>query len=248
MRRFRIGGRDAFVIQPRVPADAERRWLWFSPGWLAVAKNTLHPYPGDELTVEHEFYVSSSLAKGFHVAGIITGPTLGSPAGAIAYQRLHERVTADHDLNPRARLVAQSNGGLMHYAWAFRYPECVDRLLGIYPATDFTTWPGLGRVAGEESMTPEGLGYDLTRQELEVSLRELNPIDNLAPLAANGIKVLHIHGDADGTVPFEPNTAEFVRRYRALGGQVEVEVMLGVGHSPGPVFYSSQRGLEFLLE
>ena len=248
MRRFRIGGRDAFVIQPRVPADAERRWLWFSPGWLAVAKNTLHPYPGDELTVEHEFYVSSSLAKGFHVAGIITGPTLGSPAGARVYQHLYERVVADHDLNPRARLVAQSNGGLMHYGWAFRHPMCVDRILGIYPATDLRSWPGLDKVCGDEAISPPNLGYDMTCEKLAARLRELNPIDNLAPLAANGIKVLHIHGDADGTVPFEPNTAEFERRYGDLGGQVDVEVMEGIGHSPGPVFYSSQRGLEFLLE
>ena len=248
LKRFQLDAGPAFVIQPRVSVDGERRWLWFSPGWLAVAKNTLHPYPGDRLTVEHEFYVSSALAKGFHIAGVITGATLGSPAGARAYQRLYDRVVGEYDLNPRVRLVAQSNGGLMHYAWAFRHPECVDRILGIYPATDLRSWPGLDKVCGDEKYTPPGLGYDMTLEELDARLAEFNPIDNVAPLVAQGVRILHIHGDVDGTVPLEPNSGEFSRRYRALGGEIEIEILEGVGHSPGPNFYASEHGLTFLVE
>ena len=196
--------------------------------------------------VEHEFYVKRLLAKGFHVVGLEWGPfatTLGSPAGADVYHEFYQMVTKQYSLNKKARLVGQSNGGLMHYAWAFRHPECVDRVLGIMPATDFRSWPGLEYVIKPEAWPPHalamppGLGYNMTLEELKSRITEFNPIDNVKPLADAGVKVLHIHGDKDGTVPLGPNSEEFVRRYRAYGGQIELEIAHGFGHTtPLPVY------------
>src|SRR5207344_966996 len=41
----------------------------------------------------------------------------------------------------------------------------------------------------------KGLGYGLTLQELDRRAGEFNPIENLAPLAKAGAKILHLHGD-----------------------------------------------------
>ena len=151
--------------------------------------------------------------------------------------------------------MAQSNGGLIHYAWAFRHQDSVDRVLGLLPATDFRSWPGVDYVMEPESWPPHalsippGLSYDMTRAEFESRITEFNPIDNLKPLADAGLKILHIHGDQDRTVPLGPNSEEFVRRYRALGGQIVLEVAHGYGHATAlPVYYESERAVRFLTE
>ncbi|MHB9035386.1 MAG: alpha/beta hydrolase family protein [Armatimonadota bacterium] len=249
LETFKIKNWQAYVIVPTGKVDKHRRWVMFSPGWMVFKKNDAPNPTGatPEMTYEHQFYVEEALAKGFHVVAVESGPMLGSPAGAALFQELYEKVVKDYRLNRKTRLVGQSNGGLMVYAWAFRHPQYVDRILGIYPATDFRSWPGLDKVVGPDAMTPPGLGYGMTREELEKHISELNPIDNVKPLAAAGVKILHLHGDADNTVPLIPNSEEFAKRYRDCGGKIEIEVIKGVGHSPGPIFYQSQRALKFLL-
>ena len=121
----------------------------------------------------------------------------------------------------------QSNGGLIGYAWAFRHPECVDRIFGICPVTDFRTWPTLPTVL---TAPAPGLGYDLSLEELTRRTTEFNPVDNVAPLAKAGVKILHIHGDKDSLVPFDANSAVFVKRYKALGGNAVLVTLPGLGH------------------
>lgn len=245
---FKVAERPAYVIIPQANVDAQRRWIWIAPSWLGDRLSGGAGAGRDE--VSHQFYVDAVLAKGFHVAGVDVGTSCGSPAGAAVCQKLYEHVTKEYKLNERARLVGQSNGGLIAYAWAWRHPRAVDRIFCIYPATDMRSWPGLSHVADKGPGVyplPE-LGYKMTVPELESRLKEFNPIDNLKPLAEAGVRVLHIHGDKDNLVPIGPNSEEFVRRYKALGGKVELEVVPGVGHSPGPAFYRSQRAAAFLLE
>lgn len=153
----------------------------------------------------------------------------------------------EYHLNPRARMVGQSNGGLMVYSYASTHPESVERILGIYPATDLRSWPGLAKATGTEKwMTPPP--YDMSLVQLEAELSQMNPIDRLAPLAAHGIRILHVHGDQDRTVPLEPNSEELMRRYQSLGGAVEIDVVRGKGHGPDPAFYESDHALRFLLK
>jgi hypothetical protein len=78
-------------------------------------------------------------------------------------------------------------------------------------------------------------------------LGELNPIELIAPLAERRVPILHLHGDKDWTVLMEPNSVEFVRRYQASGGPIELEVLWGEGHSPGPKFFASEKAIAFLL-
>jgi pimeloyl-ACP methyl ester carboxylesterase len=233
--RLEVAGRRAYLIKPTGKIDQARRWIWVGPFWLAF---------NEKGAVEHRMYVDRYLAAGFHVAGVDVGTSCGSPRGADVYHKLYERLTSEFGLNRKARLLGQSNGGLISYAWAFRHPQCVDRIGGIYPATDFRSWPGLPNVL---NLPEPALGYGLSLDELTRRAGELNPIDNLAPLARAGVKIFHIHGDKDTLVPIGPNSRELVERYRKLGGQAAVEIIPGLGHG-GQIFYQSESLVKFLIE
>jgi pimeloyl-ACP methyl ester carboxylesterase len=236
LERLTVEGRNAYLIRPKGPIDSARRWVWIAPFWLGINN--------EQGRVEHRFYVEQFLAKGFHVAGIDVGTSCGSPASAKVNQAFYERLTSEFSLNRKARLIGQSNGGLIAYAWAFRHPDSVNRIFGIYPATDFRTWPGLEKAI---TFPPAGLGYNLTLPELTRRAAEFNPIDNLAPLAKAGVKILHIHGDRDTVVPAGPNSEIFVERYNGLGGQARLITVPGVGHQAVKVFYECQAAADFLL-
>ena len=242
--------RDAYVIRPKGKVDAARRWVCMAPAWAAVMKQDVSM--GDPVKgVEYDFYVESLLAGGFHVVGVHIGRSLGSPAGVEVFDQLYELLTSEYHLHPKARLLGASNGGLIVYAWAFRNPDCVDRIFGLYPSLDLRSWPGLDRAVGPGSAgtaDPEFAYGDMRASELEARLAEFNPIDNLKPLADAGVAIYHIHGDRDAAVPFEPNSGEAIRRYRAMGGQIEVEKLVGRGHEAGGPFYDSQEAVAFLVE
>lgn len=231
-----VAGRRGFLVKPTGKVDAARRWVWVAPMYLAGAN--------DAGQVEHAMYVDRILKAGLHVAGVDVGVSCGSPAGAEVYQKFYELVTRERGLNPKARLLGQSNGGLITYGWAFRHPELVERIGCIYPATDFRTWPGLDKVV---TFPEPALSYGLSLDELTRRAAEFNPIDNLAPLARAGVKVFHIHGDQDVVVPLAPNSQVFVERYRQLGGDAAVEIIPGLGHG-GKEFYNSESLAKFLTE
>ena len=211
------GNTLGYVIAPRGKVDSSRRWIWISPLWIAL-KSDYGNWTG-------KYYVDGALAAGFHVVGVDVGTTCGSP---------------------KARMIGISNGGLITYGYAFRYPQHVERILGIYPATDFTSWPGLNLVAGPGSFLPAGLAYDLTYQEMQARITEFNPIDNFRPLAKAGVEIFHLHGDEDTLVPLDPNSSVVVERYRAMGGDIALETFEGSIHG-GMEFFEYGPALEFLL-
>lgn len=231
---LKVRDRMAYLVKPTGPVDPQRRWVWICPFWLGI-NNGFN-------VVEHRFYVERMLAKGLHVAGIHVGTSCGSPKAADVCHEFYQLLIDQHQLNKRCRLVGQSNGGLIAYAWAFRHPECVERIAGICPATDFRTWPGLYNV----TIFPEkGLDYGLTLDELTARTAEFNPVDNLAPLSKHKVKILHIHGDKDELVPMQENSTVLADRYKKLGGDVQIVVLNGLGHG-GIELYESEPFIEFL--
>jgi hypothetical protein len=233
--KLTVGGRNAYLVRPKGTVDPKRRWIWIFPFWLGISDGhgALH----------HHLYVERFLGAGFHVAGIDVGTSCGSPSAARLCQEFDKRLTSEFHLNGKARLVVQSNGGLIGYAWAFRHPDKVDRIFGICPVTDFRTWPTLPTVI---TAPAPGLGYDLTLEELTRRTIEFNPVDNLAPLAKAGVKILHIHGDKDELVPLRENSSAPIARYKALGGDAALVTLKGLGHG-GKEFYESREGIDFLL-
>jgi hypothetical protein len=237
---LRARDRIAYLIRPTGKIDPQKRWVWDFPFWLAIEDGFGN--------VAHRHYVEKALAAGFHIAGVDVGPSCGSPAAAEVCQEFYERLVSKHGLDKRARVLAHSHGGLIAYGWAFRHPACVDRIAGMCPAIDFRTYPTLPNVVAGPT---KGLDYGLSLEELTRRAGEFNPIDNLAPLAKARVRILHLHGDKDTLVPTSANATELARRYRALGGEVEIVSLEGLpatkrGHD-GPELYESVRMLKFLL-
>lgn len=232
---LRVRNRMAYLVKPSGAVDAERRWLWEFPFWLGINDGFGN--------LQHRDYLEAALAAGFHVAGIDVGPSCGSPAAAEICQAFYDRMISEYGLHKRARIMGQSHGGLIAYGWAFRHPECVDRIAGICPATDFRSWPTLPNVV---NFPVKGLDYGLSLEELTGRVAEFNPIDNLAPLAKAGVKILHIHGEDDKLVPLSDNSTELARRYREQGGAAEIVVLPRLGHG-GRELYESAPLLRYLL-
>jgi dienelactone hydrolase len=229
------------VLPAQAGGGAARPWVWYQPTLLGPHPTApaLNPgncvYPNDL----HTWLFSRLLAQGFCIGGVEAGETYGNFTGRAAQTAFYDAVVPEFHLAAKACLLPQSRGGLMHYNWAVEHPERVQCVGAIYPVTDIRTWVGVAKIAE--------LGYGLPAQTLLAHMDQYNPIDRLAPLAAQHVPILHIHGDQDSVVPAEENTLEFARRYRALGGEIEVVTIPGQGHNSEPVFFQSPQLLEFFL-
>ncbi len=224
---FIAAGYKVFVLLPTKPtADGSRPWVWYAP--------TLPGLPDPS----HEWLFTRLLASGFAIAGVDVGESYGSPRGRAGFTEFHRFVTDKYALSPKACLLPQSRGGLMHYNWAAEHPQSVQCIAGIYTVCDQSSWPGLAKSCG---------AYGMTEDELRKHLPEHNPIDRLEPLAKAKVPILHVHGNADKLVPLDRNSGELAKRYRALGGNIELVVVEGKGHEVVPEFFQSRRLLDFLL-
>jgi Prenyltransferase and squalene oxidase repeat len=240
---LRVRGCIAYLIKPTGKVDPQKRWVWEFPFWLAINDGFGN--------VAHRYYVEQLLAAGFHIAGVDVGPSCGSPAAAEVCQEFYDQLVSKHGFHKQARVLSHSHGGLIAYGWAFRHPKCVDRIAGMCPATDFRTYPGLPNVVTGPT---KGLDYGLSLEELTRRAGEFNPIDNLAPLAKAGTKILHLHGDKDTLIPSSANSTELARRYRELGGAAEIALLKDLGAEransrghDGLELYESEALLKFLL-
>ena len=62
------------------------------------------------------------------------------------------------------------------------------------------------------------------------TVAKVQPLDSLAPLAKANVPLLHVCGSLDPY--FKDNTLEVEKRYKKLGGKIQVIVKKGVGHYP----------------
>ena len=222
---FQLDGHDAFVILPP-GAKSDIPWVWYAP--------TLRGLPAkSEVWMFEQF-----LAKGIAIAGIDVGESYGSPTGRGIYQDFYAHLVGKRGFGKKPCLLARSRGGLMLYSWATENPECVGGVAGIYPVCNIASYPGIGRAAGAYGLTAEGLKAELDKH---------NPIDRLQRLAKAKVPILHIHGDKDGTVPLEANSAELGKRYAAFGGPVEIDVIEGQGHNMWKGWFQSQKLTDFAI-
>jgi predicted esterase len=211
---------SAFSLQPNCPESPHENQVRFA----IPAKAGIHRL----------------LDKGVWIGGVDVGESWGNAQGRKAYTQFYKYVRKEYALSPRPCLVGQSRGGIMVYNWAVEHAHDVGCIAGIYPVTNLAGWPHLG---GDRILK----AYGMSEAELRKHLGKNNPIDRLAPLARAKVPIFHIHGDADKVVPLEQNTLELARRYKALGGNAEVDVVPGKGHEEVPEFFQSERLLGFLL-
>jgi len=228
---FAVPGGKGFVILPtQASADGDGPWVWYAPTFVGGEK----PLP----KALHAWYMEPLLGAGFAVGGVDVGESWGSPAGRAAYTELHRVAVEEFGLAAPACLFPQSRGGLMLYNWAAEHPEWARCIGAVYPVTDVTRPQRLETVSA---------AYGLRPRELLGNLADHNPLDRLAPLAAEGVPILHLHGDQDEPVPLETNSVEFERRYRRLGGPMKLIVVPGKGHEEVPEYFEHPALLDFFL-
>jgi len=224
---FQVDGHTAFLIPPRIAAQGTATpWIWYAP--------TLPGLPGPE----ERWMFEKFLAAGIAIAGVDVGESCGSPKGRAVYSAFHKEMTGKRGLSSKACLLARSRGGLMLYNWACENAESVACIAGIYPVCNLRTYPGVAKACA---------AYGLTEAELTAQLSQHNPVDRLEPLAKAGVPIFHIHGDTDVVVPLNDNSGELAKRYRALGGNVQLEVPAGQGHNMWQGFFQCQALVDFVI-
>ncbi len=225
---FEVAGRPAFLVRPAKPAKGNP-WIVYAPTFHGAL-----PAEKDEGWMFGQF-----LAAGISIAGVDVGESYGSPDGRAAFTALYEKLTADPGLSKKACLLGRSRGGLMVYNWAAENPDKVACIAGIYPVLDLTTYPGVAKACD---------AYHLNEAQLRDKLKEHNPVERLSLLAKARVPIFHIHGDKDTVVPYEENAAEPARRYKALGGDMQVLLAKDQGHSYWPGFFQCQELVDFVLK
>jgi pimeloyl-ACP methyl ester carboxylesterase len=212
---FEVDEKPVVVVAPAKPA-AGKPWVWH--GEFFGHK----PEPDIAL-----------LKRGFHVAYMRVPDMLGSPTAVAHWNAFYNELTTKYGLAKKVALVGLSRGGLYCYNWAAANPDKVACIYGDAPVCDFKSWPG-GRGKGKGSprdwqLVLQCYGF---KDETEALAYDKNPVDNLAPLAAAQVPLLHVYGDADEVVPWDENTGVIAQRYRQLGGSIKLIAKPRVGHHP----------------
>ncbi len=224
---FRIEGRRAFVIPPTEKVlDGAIPWVWYAP--------TLPNLP----STAERWLLERFTKAGIAIAGIDVGESYGSPDGQQLFSALYRELTTNRGFARQPVLLGRSRGGLMALGWAIENPDQVGGFAGIYPVCNLASYPGVDKAAA---------AYHLQPAELQAQLALHNPIDRLAVLAQRKVPLFAIHGDADQVVPLEANSGEVAKRYAALGGQMQLVVPPGQGHTMWSGFFQSEAMVAFVL-
>lgn len=228
---FTVDGCPAWVVEPK-QASPGNPWTWCMEFPDAFTERT---------------GVLQLLEKGFHHVHITVGNTHGCPAAVKHFDAFY-RVLQAGGLAKKGTLIGISRGGLYCYNFAAAYPSRVACIYGDAPVCDFKSWPG-GKGKGQgspEDWTALLKNYGF-QDEAEALEYRKNPVDELAPLAATKIALIHVVGDADKVVPPEENTLIVEKRYKELGGLMVVIHKPGVEHHPHGLD-NPQPIVDFILE
>lgn len=212
---FEVGGKPVLVVAPKSDAPGHP-WVWH--GEFFGHK------PAPDIAL---------LERGFHVVYMTVPDMLGSPTAVAHWNAFHRELTDKHGFAKKAALVGLSRGGLYCYNWAAANPDKVACLYGDAPVCDFRSWPGAfgkGKRSDRDwQLVLQQYGF---KNDDEAKAYAKNPVDNLAPLAAAKVPLLHVYGDADEVVPWDENTGVIADRYKKLGGDITLIAKPGVKHHP----------------
>ncbi len=213
---FSIEGCSAWIVDPKQPARGNP-WTWCMEFPDAFTERT---------------GVLKLLEKGFHHVYIDVGNTHGCPAAVKHLEAFYKFLQA-RGLAKRGALIGISRGGLYCYNFAAADPSRVACIYGDAPVCDFKSWPGgKGKGTGSPADWAALIRNYGFKDEAEALAYKKNPLDELAPLAAAKVALIHVVGDADKVVPPEENTLLVERRYKLLGGEIVVIHKPGIDHHP----------------
>lgn len=212
---FEVDGKPVLVVAPKTVAPG-RPWCWH--GEFFGHK------PAPDIAL---------LERGFHIVYMSVPDMLGSPQAVAHWNVFYKELTEKYGFAKKAALVGLSRGGLYCYNWAAANPEKVTCIYADAPVCDFKSWPGAfgkGKRSDRDwQLVLERYGF---KNDVEAKAYRKNPVDNLAPLAAAKVPLLHVYGDADEVVPWDENTGVVAERYKKLGGSITLIAKPGVKHHP----------------
>lgn len=211
---FLVADRACLLVIPKTPA-AGKPWIWRTEFFGA--------FPAADQAL---------LGKGYHVAYMNVENMYGAPVAMPLMDQFYDHLTQTYQLSRKGVLEGFSRGGLFAFNWAARNPARVACLYVDAPVCDFKSWPG-GKGKGKGSP----VDWDRCKKvygftEEQALAYQLNPVDHLKPLAAAKIPIIAVCGDADDAVPIAENIQLVEKRYRELGGEIQVIVKPGVSHHP----------------
>ena len=211
---FTVAGRAALLVKPKSPAPG-KPWIWRTEFFGTAPQADI-----------------ALLGKGFHVACIDVQNLYGAPLAIEAMDAFHDHLHKSIGLSPKPVLEGFSRGGLFAFNWAAHRPGDVAGLYVDAPVCDFKSWPGgKGKGPGSPADWQKLLkAYGFTEQQ--ALAYDKCPVDHLAPLAKAGIPILAVIGDADEAVPVSENIDIVEKRYRELGGRIQVIRKPGGKHHP----------------
>ena len=226
---FDVGDHKAYLEVAPQPAEG-KPWIWYAPN-----------VKGDFIILKFKMYSDAFLNAGISIASCDLGEVRGAPDSTAKFTLFYDAMVK-RGYSAKPILLGQSRGGIMTLAWAVRNPDKVTAWVGIYPVCNLASYPL--RHSKNETLAD----YGMTEAEIRAKLDELNPIVNLAGLAKNKVPLFSVHGDKDGTVPFDENTKLLKERYGAAGGTCEVKTIPGRGHEISPAFFQCQELVDFVLK
>jgi pimeloyl-ACP methyl ester carboxylesterase len=213
---FEVDGQPVLVVAPREGAPG-KPWVWHGEFFGHKPKPDI-----------------ALLGRGFHIVYMKIPNQFGSPQAVAHWDAFYKYLTERHGFAKRVALVGVSRGGLYCYNWAANNPDRVACIYGDAPVCDIRSWPGgKGKGDGNPGEMSRLMQVYGVKTEEELFAKAVNPIDNLQPLAAAKVPLLHVYGDADTAVPWDENTGVVAERYRKLGGEITLIAKPGVGHVHG---------------
>ncbi|MBI5686743.1 MAG: prolyl oligopeptidase family serine peptidase [Verrucomicrobia bacterium] len=211
---FVVDGRTGFVVAPKTAAPG-KPWSWRTEFFG-------HEPQGD----------IALLGKGFHVAYYKVSDMYGAPQAIEWMRKFQDHVERQFGLAPRAVLEGFSRGGLYAFNYAATHPDKVAALYLDAPVLDIRSWPGgKGKGAGSKNCWEQCLKIFNLTEETAKSFKG-SPLDRIEPVAKAKIPILSVCGETDKVVPFDENTAILAKRYRELGGEIEVICKPNCDHHP----------------
>ena len=90
------------------------------------------------------------------------------------------------------------------------------------------------------------VAFELTPDALRTQLSQHNPVDLLEALAKADVPLFAIHGDIDNVVPLDANSGLVMKRYKSLGGRMQLIVPPGQGHNMWPGFFHCEELVTFV--
>ncbi|MBE6365665.1 MAG: alpha/beta hydrolase [Lentisphaerae bacterium] len=211
---FTLDGLRCYMVKPPSGANADRNWYW--------RVHFFGAFPDADFAM---------LKLGWHVVHIEVHELYGNNECMRRMDLLYNFMIS-LGFNKKCVPVGYSRGGLDVYRWASLNPEKVSCLYLDNPVCDIKSWPG-GKGIGPGGVQEWQNCLNAWHFTEEDAMKFAgNPVDDLQTLADNHIPILHLCADADELVPAAENTAILEKRYRALGGHIEVIWKPGAKHHP----------------